>query len=90
MALLKRGANPNAETDDGVIALHYLMSRSIEGNQLTLVDEVLSEMADAGVQINANKNSNQETPLHYATSSRLLTNVQLLINHGADVNAKNK
>lgn len=90
MALLKRGADPNFETTDGVTALHYLMSRSIDENQFALAEEVVNEMTIAGVHIDSNKNSNFETPLHYATSSRLLRNVQMLIDHGADVNAKNK
>lgn len=83
-----RGANPNAETSDGVIPFHYLVSRKFE--DIEFHQQLMFEMLKNGVDINHCKNNNEETPLHYAITKGIIENVRFLLDNGADINRKNK
>jgi len=47
-------------------------------------------MLSKGVDINNNKNHNEETPLLYAVTRCIVDNVRFLLEHGAEVNTKNR
>lgn len=86
--LLHKGANPNAETTEGVTPLHYLVSRKFEDFEQQ--QELLVEMLAKGVDVNHAKNSNTEAPLHYSVTRGLVDCTRWLLNNGADINVKNK
>jgi ankyrin repeat protein len=50
----------------------------------------MTAMLTRGVDINHKKNSNEETPLHYAVSKGALNNARFLLDNGADINAKSR
>jgi cytohesin len=80
--LLSKGANPDAQTNENgasvLAGLCYM-------NQTECVKLVLAHGADA----NRGRNESMETPLHHALAGGAdIEVVQLLIDYGADVNAK--
>jgi ankyrin repeat protein len=89
IALLEGGANPNLL--DGPVPFHPLDYAAMNGRA-----EVASLLIAFGANLDANDNLFGETPLHlaiYANTEALgihLDVVQLLIERGADVNAKDK
>lgn len=82
--LIEAGANPNARTNEGVTPLHWGLGEGIE---------MVSLLVEAGAEVNA-ADDKGSTPLHWAASTGfnneavLVREVMLLINHGANINAK--
>ncbi|MDX1478669.1 MAG: ankyrin repeat domain-containing protein [Saprospiraceae bacterium] len=52
-------------------------------------DDILRQMIAAGTDLNARSEDEAETPLHIATRRRRLSAVQILIEHGAEIDARN-
>jgi hypothetical protein len=87
---------PNLDDGRGYTPLHYL-ARIIDpskehthGNQCILAKQLIE--AGANVNARAQRNVFESTPLHHACSGRSCTNldfIQLLLDHGANPNAKN-
>jgi len=86
--LLHKGASPCIPNNEGVLPIHYLVGRRFEDAEsfYTVLDEMLSK----GVDINNNKNHNEETPLLYAVTRCIVDSVRFLLEHGAEVNTKNR
>jgi ankyrin repeat protein len=80
LALLDRGANPNASDKQGTTAIMYPAQ---EGNE-----EVAKALLDKGADVHA-KNAEGESVLFIATENGHAAVAALLINNGADVNEKN-
>lgn len=81
--LLSLGANPNTECRDGVIVVHYA---ALEEDPFWL-GEALKSGGDANLMNNA-KEISKGTPLYFAIGEKTgIQNVELLCEHGADVNA---
>ncbi|KAF5562866.1 salicylate hydroxylase [Fusarium napiforme] len=79
-ALLKHGANVNAEDIDGYVALHFA---AIEDHQ-EMVQLLLRHKADANA---AATGIDGQTPLHEAACRGHALTAETLIKHGARVNA---
>ena len=89
--LLEEGAEVNALNDDKKTALHYV-------NYLYSEPGCIQALIDAGANVNVAERTYGNTPLHYAVNKKGLepdevkmysNNIKLLIDAGADVNAKN-
>jgi ankyrin repeat protein len=81
-ALLKRGADPNARDADGATALWW--TAGVGRHEATVV--LLG--SHAGVQADVNARDNEgRTPLWRAAYNKDARTVELLLAHGADVNA---
>ena len=71
-----------AYSSDGFTALHYVAFFS--GNT-----DLATSLLDAGAEVDAvSRNNQQVTPLHSAVASRYHAIVHLLLNHGANANAR--
>ena len=79
-ALLKRGAEVNAEDRFGITALH--LSAQV-GDA-----DALSTLLVAGAKVDARTGWRRETALHLAAKGGHLEAVKLLVRRGADLNAK--
>lgn len=80
--LLKRGAKINLPNNRGETPLHVLA----ESDALSLVEDLLK----SGAEVNAQTNSSLVTPLLQAIWKGRLETVQLLVEHGADLNLADK
>lgn len=80
--LLELGANPNAQSKDGDSAISLAAG---DDNESTLLKQVLKH----GGNVNLEKQKTKETPLFEAVSSWSLENTKLLVEAGANVNARN-
>ena len=80
-----RGANPNALNFQKTTILHYVI-RAQYSEELI---EVLNLMIENGVDLNC-VNVSGETPLMQSAMKGLTESARFLIDHHADVNAKNK
>jgi ankyrin repeat protein len=74
---LARGADPNIEDDDGVVALHV----AAVGGHTAVIELLLMHQAN----INEDDDSGA-TPLHLAAAYGQMSAVQLLVSRGATVN----
>lgn len=77
--LLAHGADPNARAKDGATPLHAAMG------QRAIIDALIARKAN----VNASEDDGT-TPLHLAAARGLDSMAQLLIEHGAQVDAKDK
>eukprot|EP01117_Protostelium_nocturnum_P005438 TRINITY_DN1971_c0_g1_i1.p1 TRINITY_DN1971_c0_g1~~TRINITY_DN1971_c0_g1_i1.p1 ORF type:complete len:1269 (+),score=431.18 TRINITY_DN1971_c0_g1_i1:413-4219(+) len=82
--LIGKGADVNAETADGLIPLHYLVSRKFDDPSQQM--DVIHEMISKGVNLNSNKGSHQESPLHFASQAGRADLCKFLVANGADIN----
>ena len=81
-ALLKAGANPNASIPGGE---SVLMTAARTGDPVTL-----KALLVAGAKVNVAEENQGQTPLMYAAGENHANAVKVLIEGGADVNAKSK
>jgi ankyrin repeat protein len=86
--LLAQGANAHAEDNRGRNPLHRMMSEYIGGIDTQDVLKVTELLLEQGVDVNV-LDMNRETPLHVASSLRLLENIRLLLGRGAKADAQN-
>eukprot|EP01103_Thecamoeba_quadrilineata_P019907 TRINITY_DN828_c0_g1_i1.p1 TRINITY_DN828_c0_g1~~TRINITY_DN828_c0_g1_i1.p1 ORF type:complete len:368 (+),score=68.03 TRINITY_DN828_c0_g1_i1:58-1161(+) len=89
--LLSAGADVAARTKEGTLPLHYLAGSPSTNSAGARFEEVFDGCSNGGKLINE-KNTRQETPMHYAVRATDATErVALLINkYKADVNVKDK
>ncbi len=81
LAAIKKGANPDMESSEGIRALHVAAF---------LDDEELAKTAiEKGANVNA-RDRDGITPLHFCAQSGTPAVARLLLANGADKNAKNK
>jgi ankyrin repeat protein len=81
-ALIKAGADINAETRDGQTPLHYAAADDTDPGMLTI-------LIKAGAEVNAKAENDGRTPLHVAAKYNENPEVvATLIKAGAEVNAK--
>ena len=73
--LLEHGADVNTRSDTGMTALHFAQS-----------GEVVRVLLKHGA--NLTEDEERKTPLHYAVQYRSVKPVRLLLEHGADPNAR--
>ncbi|KAL7301408.1 hypothetical protein TKK_0005851 [Trichogramma kaykai] len=85
--LLRKGANPNLANNKGETPLHIICQGYYEGCAMArLFFEIIDEKSQK-VQVNA-RDKLGWTPLKWAVASlEATTNVNLLLNHGADVSS---
>jgi ankyrin repeat protein len=76
--LLARGADPNATDEYGWSLLHYAADSQ----------EITKLLLDHGAKPNVRERGFGYTPLHWAARNGHAAVVQLLVEHGANVNAK--
>jgi ankyrin repeat protein len=81
--MLENGADPRIADNMGCTALHYLCECYLN------VAEVIKTLIGAGADVNA-RTQNHITPLQLACTQLQTTNVECLIEHGADVTQANK
>ena len=79
-SLIKSGANPNTQDNNGWTPLHEVAQR----NHVDL----LSLLLDAGANPNVPGGDDKYTPLHDAVEAGHVEIVKLLIERGADKNAR--
>lgn len=85
--ILTSGVNINAKDKDGQTALFYMVrGGSLSDPQKKVFELLLSKKID----LNIAENKNGNTILHVAAKGYALDIVQQLVEHGADVNIKNK
>ena len=75
--LLERGMDANTATVDGYTALYF-------ANDPDRMDVLLTHGADLNIQ----SNTHARTPLHHITGTGSTELIQRLVDHGADVNAR--
>ena len=84
--LLERGADINAQDNYGMSALHW---PAWSGN-----DSLCEFLIDRGIDLNLRAHplsyALARTPLHFAADKGHLAFVRLLLDHGADVSAKDR
>ena len=84
--LLEKGADPAAKNSLGMTPLHYVaLERRIKPDG---AKEIMAALLEYGADINAIDNASGATPLHYAVYFKEIEPVSLLLNNGADVNAR--
>lgn len=81
--LIKKGANINAQNDEGKTALMYSCCTETEHKSFTDYTKIL---INSGADINI-KDNEERTALMYAAYSHSSTSVDLLIKNKADINA---
>ena len=79
--LLKKGADPNTQSEDGDTPLHVAVS----WGHVDVVKLLLEHGADPNI-----KNENGWTPLYRAASEGRVDIVKLLLEHGANPSARDK
>ena len=79
LALIRRGADVEAMTEEGWTALHWAGFGNAREAALALIEH------DADVQA---QNKWGDTPLHFAASTNAMETTLTLISHGADIKAK--
>jgi cytohesin len=84
--LLANRADVNAASNSGYMPLHGAVSYGNMDTKKLKVEILLK----SGANVNAKTSSDGETPLHKAISRGDIEIVKLLLNYGADVNAKSK
>ena len=85
--LLEAGANVHASKPEGWTALHYLAMRG----DLTCMEPLLSHAgADVEVFYNPNHFGSQSSIAYDTSSKRKIALVKLLLDRGADINAKSR
>jgi ankyrin repeat protein len=94
-ASVKSSPGPNMDDGRGSTPLHYLAELSDPDQEHTLETQCIlaKQLIEAGANVNARAQRNvyKITPLHNACRSDIPTNldfIQLLLDHGADPNAK--
>lgn len=91
--LLSKGANPNIkDRNPGYTALHYVAGHHTAGQNIKESD--LKELAEILIEFRAEVNAytsdgEQQTPLHLAIIDHHLGVMATLLDHGADIHAKN-
>src|SRR6266702_1196685 len=93
--LLDHGARANAEDIRGRTPLHQVLlgyhdyqGSSVRSWFRIRYSHLAQRLLEGGADMNA-QNKNNESPLHLASSLRLLEMAQFLLEHGADLNVKN-
>eukprot|EP01103_Thecamoeba_quadrilineata_P019908 TRINITY_DN828_c0_g2_i1.p1 TRINITY_DN828_c0_g2~~TRINITY_DN828_c0_g2_i1.p1 ORF type:complete len:386 (+),score=79.18 TRINITY_DN828_c0_g2_i1:35-1159(+) len=95
--LISGGADVTAKSKEGTLPLHYLVGSPTNNNNggsgsngKLLFEEVFEACSNSGKLVNE-KNTRQETPLHYAVRANDASErVALLLNSRADVNVRDK
>ena len=89
-ALLERGADTNAENDQGMTPVHMLSSHYFyfydEGHSFQV--NFLRLLLKNGAEVNR-RDMDNNTPLHLAIANDQLKLAKILLEHGADANAEN-
>jgi hypothetical protein len=85
--LLDRGANANAENDEGKTPLHLVSQGDYDSQEHGV--SIARLLLQRGVDIHA-QDKDHDTPLHSAAFSGMLEIAGVLLDHGANVNAENK
>ena len=82
--LLDRGAKANAENINGQIPLHLVSQFQLEENS-----NVTRLFLQLGMDVNTRDSKEQATPLHFASFCGHFEITLALLDHGADVDARN-
>jgi ankyrin repeat protein len=80
--LLQAGANPNATAQAG----DSLLMIGARGKSI----DILQALLEKGAKVNATDESTHQTPLMWAVRSNNATAVKIMLDRGADVNAKTR
>jgi len=81
-ALLKRGANPAIQADDGQTALHLAATQGCAAIQQALLDHAADLVSKTNIAL--------QTPLHCAVAREHGASVKLLLARGAPANAQDR
>ena len=81
LALLEHGASPSAKADDGITALHIVVS---DTNLMPVLKKLLLKGADPNAT-----DEDGDTPVHVAASHNMPTMLRLLVKGGGLVNIQN-
>ena len=87
--LIERGANINARDSSDRTSLHPIFN----GESGTFDDtyfDVMRYLLEHGIDVDSQANTTHSTPLHLASYCGGFKVAQLLLDHGADINVRNK
>ena len=87
--LLANGANPNLKAKDGSTALHNTISTGVvKQEKKERQQEILKLLIEKGAEVNIRDKIVGKTPLHKAARYGRVDLCQILVDNGADVNAR--
>jgi ankyrin len=86
--LLKHGANIHARNKADQIPLQNLLADISDDGPGTYAIDVIRSFLEHGMDVDSSMNGSHSTMLHMASYWRNLELIQLLLNHGANINAQ--
>ena len=88
--LIERDANLNARDSSGQTALHLTRSAGLGVPFDDIYFDVAQYLLEHGIGVDAQANTKHSTPLHLASYWGGFKVAQLLLDHGADINVRDK